>query len=375
MPQSPAVSVPLGLLFSTEGDYALLSDEARRGALAAVEHVNGNAERRVSFEVHKADPHGRTDRYAPLCADLLRGGEIRHVVGCITSWSRKEVAPVLERHGAMLWYAPPYEGYEAHDRIVYLGACPNQHIVPLLGYVVPRFGADAFLVGSNYIWGWEVNRIARDLVGDAGGCVVGERYLPLGDVEVSRMIEEIRATRPSFVLNNLIGPSSYAFLKAYAALAAEDEAFRADIRPVISCNLVEPEIAELDGAGEGHIAVGPFFAGMARSPLPEAAVTSSFMASAYSAVLILADAIEAAGDDAPEAVCRAFASRSFLTPLGDIAVDPHNHHADLPVRIGVLRGDRFEPLWQSPFLVAPDPYLSHYDPRTAFVRPALRAIS
>jgi len=368
-------SVPIGLLFSRSGDYARLSAEARTGAMEAVRAVNADPARGVSFAVTEADPAGRTERYAPLCHDLLRSGEIRHVVGCITSWSRKEVAPVLERHGAMLWYAPPYEGFEAHDRIVYLGACPNQHLVPLLGYVVPRFGAEAFLVGSNYIWGWEVNRLARDIVGDAGGRVLGERYLPLGDTDVARMIEEIRAARPSFVLNTLIGPSSYAFIEAYAALAREDASFRADLRPIVSCNLVEPEITELAGAGEGHIAVSPFFAGMAASPMPQAGATSAFMASAYSAVLILADAIEAAGDDAPDTVTRAFAGRSFLTPLGDVAVDPHNHHVDLPVRIGAIRGDRFEALWQSPFLVAPDPYLSRYDPRTAFARPALRAIS
>ena len=74
--------------------------------------------------------------------------------------------------------------------------------------------ADAFLIGSNYVWGWEVNRVARELVRDWNGRVLGERYLPIGDTDVSRIIAEIRATRPSFVLNNLIGQSSYAFLQA-----------------------------------------------------------------------------------------------------------------------------------------------------------------
>lgn len=95
-------------------------------------------------------------------------------------------------------------------------ACPNQQLLPLFSHVVPRFGADVFLLGSNYIWGWEMN-VARDLIADAGGDVHGERYLPLGEKEVTRLIEEIRATRPDFVFNNLIGSSSYAFLKAYAS--------------------------------------------------------------------------------------------------------------------------------------------------------------
>ncbi len=96
-------------------------------------------------------------------------------------------------------------------------ACPNQQLLPLFSHVVPRFGADVFLLGSNYIWGWEMNRVARDLIADAGGDVRGERYLPLGETEVARLIEEIRATRPDFVFNNLIGSSSYAVLSTYAS--------------------------------------------------------------------------------------------------------------------------------------------------------------
>ncbi len=35
--------------------------------------------------------------------------------------------------------------------------------------------ADVFLIGSNYIWGWEMNRVARDLIAGADGDVRGER--------------------------------------------------------------------------------------------------------------------------------------------------------------------------------------------------------
>ena len=69
----------------------------------------------------------------------------RHIIGCVTSWSRKEVIPILEKAGGTLWYACPYEGFEANEHVVYMHACPNQHLVPLLAYVVPRFGADGFL--------------------------------------------------------------------------------------------------------------------------------------------------------------------------------------------------------------------------------------
>ena len=56
------------------------------------------------------------------------------------------------------------------------GACPNQHLLPLFDYVMPRYGSRPFVIGSNYIWGWEVARIAREsLRKRAGGSLAGER--------------------------------------------------------------------------------------------------------------------------------------------------------------------------------------------------------
>lgn len=242
--------IEIGILFSQGSDYDLLSQASREGALKGIAAVNADPARQIAFAPVERNPAGRAESYGALCAEILCTGSARHVVGCTTSWSRKEVIPALERHGGMLWYAAPYEGFEASEHVVYLHACPNQHIVPLLNYVFPRWGADAFLLGSNYVWGWELNRVARDIVGEWSGRVLGERYLPLGDADVSRIIAEIRATRPSFVLNNLIGQSSYAFLKAYAALGSEDRAFLPENCPVLSCDLMEPELAALDGCGE-----------------------------------------------------------------------------------------------------------------------------
>lgn len=77
----------------------------------------------------------------------------RHIIGTVTSSSRKEVIPVLEKHGGTLWYALPYEGFEASDHVVYTHACPNQ-LLPLLDWALPTYGARAYLTGSNYMQGW-----------------------------------------------------------------------------------------------------------------------------------------------------------------------------------------------------------------------------
>ncbi|WP_152046825.1 transporter substrate-binding protein [Aureimonas psammosilenae] len=359
--------IEIGILFSRSGSYERLGAACREGALGGIAAVNADPARGIEFVPVERDPAGRTDSYAPLCAGLLTETRARHIVGCITSWSRKEVIPALERHRGLLWYPAPYEGFETNDHVVYMNAAPNQHLVPLFAHVAGRFGRNAFLLGSNYIWGWEMNRIARDLVADAGGEVSGERYLPLGDTDVSRLIEEIRATAPDFVLNNLIGPSSYAFYEAYAALGRKDERFRPERRPVLSCNLTEQELPSILPHGEGHLSCLPFMHDGGQGS------RSSFEAAAHAAVTTLADAIELAGTDEPEAVRRALAGRSFRTALGAIRIDRATQHASLPFFIGRIRGLGFEVIEASARMVEADPYLSRYDPVATF-RPSLRMV-
>ena len=359
--------IRLGILFSGSGGYELLGRACRDGALSAVEEVNADRGRSIAFDPVEDDPAGRIDAYAPQCADLMQRDGARHIIGCITSWSRKEVVPVLEKHNGMLWYPAPYEGFEASEHVVYMNAAPNQHLVPLFRYVAARHGRDAFLVGSNYIWGWEMNRIARDLVADAGGQPKGERYLPLGDTDVGRLIAEIRACEPDFILNTLIGPSSYAFYEAYAALGKSDPRFLPDRRPILSCNLTEQELPSIAPHGDGHLSCLPFIHGGGAGP------RSSFEAAAHASVTVLADAIEAAGTDDPAAVRLALAKGTHRTALGPVRIDAPTQHCALPAKIGRIAGKSFEVLETSPGALDPDPYLSRYDPATLF-QPTLRLV-
>lgn len=354
--------VEIGLLLSRTGSYSLLSEACRDGALAAIAAVNADAGSDITLVPVERDPGGNIDLYGPYCEEILRDSSARHVVGCITSWSRKEVIPTLERAGGTLWYPAPYEGFEASDHVVYMHACPNQHLLPLLDWVLPRQGSRAYLTGSNYIWGWEINRLARETVTAAGGVVLGERYLPIGSLDIGRMIEEIRATRPDFILNSLIGPSQYRFLQAYHALGQDDPHFRPATCPVLSCNLTECELDAIGAAAEGLIAAGPYFRGAGST-----AFGSSFEAAAHEAVREYARLLAHRPGSERESLAGLLAGPAARGG----AIDPQTHHRTLPVLIAEVRGGRFEVLERRPE-VKGDPYLSRMPARG---RPGLRVVS
>ncbi|WP_295807754.1 transporter substrate-binding domain-containing protein [uncultured Nitratireductor sp.] len=360
---------PVGVLFSRSGGYSRPAEQGYFGALAAVSDINADNAYPFQLKVHHADPKGNADRYAELCRDLIRKSGAQHIVGCTTSWSRKEVIPVVEKLDALLWYPCVYEGFEVSENLVYVAACANQHLVPLLDHIVPRFGARAFLTGSNYIWGWETNRIARDILTRSGGAVLGERYVPIGDEDIGHLITEIREKRPDFILNNLIGPSSYAFLAAYRALGQEDPAFLPENCPVISCNLCENETTRLGENAAGHYTVSSYFRALASEENDRFAarmkadnpsqVADAFFVQAYAAVVMIAEAIRQTGSDEAQGVLEAVRSSGTATPLGSVRVDRGTNHVSLCGHIGRARADGdFDIVHHCRETITPDPFLT-----------------
>ncbi|MEP6564504.1 MAG: transporter substrate-binding protein, partial [Mesorhizobium sp.] len=107
--------IEIGILYSRSGSYQLISDACRMGAMRAIADINADRNSGIELVPVERDPQSNADRYATLCEDIFKTSSARHVVGCVTSWSRKETIPVLEKAGGMLWYACPYEGFEANE--------------------------------------------------------------------------------------------------------------------------------------------------------------------------------------------------------------------------------------------------------------------
>ncbi|MGB8622763.1 MAG: transporter substrate-binding protein [Paracoccaceae bacterium] len=357
----------IGLIFSTSGAYAALGQSALAGATMAVEEVN--AAGRISLDAVHCDPEGVPENYERLTETALADGQCRHIVGGITSWSRKDMIPILERRGALLWYPCPYEGFESNDHVVYLGACPNQHLIPLIDHVIAADADSAFLVGSNYVWGWETLRVARARIEASGAVVTGERYVPLGDTDCARLIEEIARTKPAVIVNSLIGPSNHAFMKALSALIADDADFAARGCRVVSANQTEADLDALGLAADGMLSMGAWFESLdtdetraltARAAQrfgPDQRLSCNF-ATSYMAVHLLAKGLIEADTDSPRAVLDAVQGRAHDTVLGPVVIDPVTRHATLTPRLAVVEQGRFRIISESSEAIAPDPYLT-----------------
>jgi branched-chain amino acid transport system substrate-binding protein len=131
-------SVPLGLVFSQSGPYAMMAGEMRKSALMAIDEVNRSDEFDFTFAPHLRDPGGVVAAYHTACDDLIREEQVDHIVGCYTSASRKQVIPIVERTERLLWHPARYEGFESSDNVIYVGAAPNHTVVPLVRHARPH---------------------------------------------------------------------------------------------------------------------------------------------------------------------------------------------------------------------------------------------
>lgn len=365
----------IGVMFSTTGSYSAVARSMLNGALLAFQEAG--ALPGLTVEPVIVNPNGDLSRYAELSQELIASG-IRHVIGGYTSSSRKEVIPCFEKNDALLWYPSHYEGFESSSNVIYTGASPNQHVLPLIDYMVAHAGPRVFCVGSNYIWAWENNRILREAIADHGGRVLAERYFAVGDAGMQQVVDDILAARPDFVFNTLIGTSAYSFFRLFRATCVARGIDQPRQIPIASCSLSEPELEEIGpDAVDGHLSSSVYFSSLDTpanraftdsysAAYPDGPAVSADAEASYDAAKLLIQSLAEAGTDEVAEIKRVVGRQRLVAPQGDVWIDPQTLHAWLTPRIGRSTADaRFDVLVEAPAPVRPDPYLIQTSPRFA----------
>ncbi|SDB40201.1 transporter substrate-binding domain-containing protein [Pseudomonas sp. NFACC13-1] len=361
---------PIGILYSRSGATGVTESEHFFGTALAIEEINAlGGVLNLPLIPTVYDPKGSSEEYRRLTGKLLIEDEINVIFGCSRSSSRKAVLPLIERHNALLWYCSFYEGFEYSPNIIYTGAVPNQNSIQLAAYLLQNKGTRFFLVGADYIYPRESNRIMRDVVEQYGGEIVDEVYLPIeADAEqLKDVLNEVREAQPDVVFSTLVGQSARSFYQLYGEHGLDPKKM-----PIASLSMTEEEI-RLIGPQlcEGHITAATYF-GSLRNDSNQRFIelwrtrfgdrpTSTWSEMAYSQVHLFARALERAGSLDRRKLVDAVHKVKFASPEGPIAIDAENNHCALTPRIGMCRSDgQFDVVWEGSGPVKPDPYLSTF---------------
>jgi branched-chain amino acid transport system substrate-binding protein len=359
----------VGVLFSRSGLMAVTETEHFLGTALAIKQINeagGVLGREI--EVVAYDPASDPETYRRLADRLLTEDGVSVILGCSTSAERKALLSAIERRNGLLWYPSLYEGFEYSPNIIYTGACPNQNSFPLAEYLVRNYGRRIFLVGSDYVYPRESNRIMRDLVESYGGEIVGEVYVPM-QTEASKLktvLARVKDRAPDVLFSTVVGRTAQSFYRLYP-----EAGFDPQKTPIASLTMVEGEVREIGPEFcEGHITAATYFGSLDRPANRRFAAdfakefgadrpVSMWSAGAYAQTRLLAMALERAGTLDTQRLVDSALGLSLEAPEGPIQIDPENNHTWLTPRIGRARRDGgFDIVWEAKAPVKPDPYLA-----------------
>ncbi len=94
---------------------------------------------------------------------------------------------------------------------MYIGASPNQQIVPAVEYCLENIGKRLFFIGSDYIFPRTAKKIIDAQLVPYELETVGEVFVPMGHTDFTEIIDQIKKAKPDVVLNTLNGDSNLAF--------------------------------------------------------------------------------------------------------------------------------------------------------------------
>ena len=312
-----------------------------------------------------ADGKSRAASFAKQADHLIKDEHVVTVFGCWTSESRKTIVPLFEDADHLLIYPGQYEGMEESPNVIYLGAAPNQQILPAIDWLFHSKGKRSFfIIGSDYVFPRMAGEVIKDRLEELGGKVVGEVYLPLGTRNVDAAVDAIEKTQPDVILNLINGSTNGDFFEELRS-----REITPDKMPSISFSVGEAELARMDSDSmAGDYAAWNYFQSI-DSPENQEFVTAfrakygphqvitDPMETAYAGVLLWAAAVTEAGTTDPTAIRRALRGVRGVGPGGAIRIDPATQHAYKIPRIGQIRPDgQFDIVWEADQLQKPQPY-------------------
>ena len=163
------------------------------------------------------------ENFSKWVEECVQKYNIKYFFGCWRSSERRQVLPILEKYNARLFYPVQYEGYETSKNIFYLGACPNQQIIPGLQYMFDTFYyySDIYIVGSDYSYSKITSHVIDNYIKltkkTYNKKLVSASFFPLDETDFSSFISNVftKSREGAIIINLINGNSYYTFCKQF----------------------------------------------------------------------------------------------------------------------------------------------------------------
>ena len=365
--------IKVGILFSSSGPTAKIEISQLKATLFAIDEINqaGGINGSELISVHY-DPSSDPMKFRFFAEKLVLEDNVNVIFGCYLSSTRMAVLPVVEKWQRLLFYPTPYEGFEFSRNVIYTGPAPNQNSSQLAEFMCRNFGPRVYMVGNDYVYPHESNRIMRDfMLNRLDGANVAERYVAInaGESDFKDIVRHIKDTKPDFIFSTVVGNCTKLLYEAYAEAGLSSENM-----PIASLTTSEAELSQMSpGIANGHFTAAPYFQSVVtetnkrcierfRLKFGTEVEPNMCWEAAYFQVHLFAQAMCKSDSDAIDQLLPSLVGSEFNAPQGQVRINPINHHTYLYPRIGrISYADKFEIVQEISSGVDADPYLLKHE--------------
>jgi urea transport system substrate-binding protein len=199
------------------GPAGIWGPASTNSTLLAVSEINqrgGILGREIEVVFH--DAGGDIEDVVRTATEVVASSDADIIVGSHISAVRVALRKVVAGRIPYV-YTPVYEGGERTPGVMAIGETPRAQSRPAIEWLANVKKAKRwYLIGSDYVWPWLSHRATKKYIAGAGGRVVGEEFVRLGEHDHSAHLARIRAAKPDVVLISLIGTDSIVFNRAFA---------------------------------------------------------------------------------------------------------------------------------------------------------------
>ncbi|HTW25804.1 MAG TPA: ABC transporter substrate-binding protein [Acetobacteraceae bacterium] len=164
-----------------------------------------------------ADGQSNNTLWQQLARRMIQQDKVDVLVAGFASAEREAIRPIVDQRKQLYFYTNQYEGGVADEYTFCTGAVCEQQVIPVMQYMVEKFGPKVFTIAANYNFGQLTAAWVRAFAPVLKAKVIGEEFPPLEVSEFSSVIAKVQAAKPDWVMTLLVGQNQSNYYPQAAA--------------------------------------------------------------------------------------------------------------------------------------------------------------
>lgn len=164
-----------------------------------------------------ADGQSNNRLWQQLARRMIEGEKVDVLFAGFASAEREAIRPIVDRYKQLYFYTNQYEGGVADANTFCTGAVCEQQVIPVMEYMVKKFGPKIFTIAANYNFGQLTAAWVRAFAPLLGAEVIAEEFPPLSASEFSSVIAKVQKAKPDWVMTLMVGANQANYYPQAAA--------------------------------------------------------------------------------------------------------------------------------------------------------------